>query len=229
MQSTHWLFVTDNIIAFVIFFLSDPMRSRKGYLQVVGEYLKSVWENVWQLATQHEQISTHIVFMTSFISYILSFSLLFLQSPVPPMIVEGSTSNDMVVREGSNVTLVCKAKGYPEPYVRKFIYTIFYRDDFPFLDAHVRLLFLFVFCHFRRKLCYFLLMKWKIDYFGNRCDTLSLLRFWTQFSFIPEKTVNKKQTFSTWNSINISKNLSISQHEVIKYATIRDFYLFNLI
>lgn len=23
----------------------------------------------------------------------------------------------MVVREGSNVTLVCKARGYPEPYV----------------------------------------------------------------------------------------------------------------
>lgn len=36
------------------------------------------------------------------------------------MIVESSTSNDMVVREGSNVTLVCKAKGYPEPYVRNF-------------------------------------------------------------------------------------------------------------
>ncbi|XP_037707950.1 uncharacterized protein LOC119546015 isoform X1 [Drosophila subpulchrella] len=50
---------------------TDPMRSRKGYLQVV----------------------------------------------VPPMIVEGLTSNDMVVREGQNVSLVCKARGYPEPYV----------------------------------------------------------------------------------------------------------------
>uniref|UniRef100_A0A182V4B6 Ig-like domain-containing protein n=1 Tax=Anopheles merus TaxID=30066 RepID=A0A182V4B6_ANOME len=27
------------------------------------------------------------------------------------------TSNDMVVREGTNVTLNCKAKGFPEPYV----------------------------------------------------------------------------------------------------------------
>ncbi|KAI8043662.1 hypothetical protein M5D96_004995 [Drosophila gunungcola] len=36
---------------------------------------------------------------------------------VPPMIVEGLTSNDMVVREGQNVSLVCKARGYPEPYV----------------------------------------------------------------------------------------------------------------
>ncbi|XP_031623128.1 lachesin-like [Contarinia nasturtii] len=50
---------------------TDPMRSRKGYLQVV----------------------------------------------VPPIIVESHTSNDMVVREGSNVSLVCRAKGYPEPYV----------------------------------------------------------------------------------------------------------------
>ncbi|XP_049537768.1 lachesin [Anopheles darlingi] len=50
---------------------TDPMRSRKGYLQVV----------------------------------------------VPPAIVESLTSNDMVVREGTNVTLNCKAKGFPEPYV----------------------------------------------------------------------------------------------------------------
>lgn len=27
------------------------------------------------------------------------------------------TSNDMVVREGTNVSLMCKARGYPEPYV----------------------------------------------------------------------------------------------------------------
>ncbi|XP_059616287.1 lachesin isoform X2 [Phlebotomus argentipes] len=50
---------------------TDPMRSRKGYLQVV----------------------------------------------VPPVILEQYTSNDMVVREGSNVTLNCRARGYPEPYI----------------------------------------------------------------------------------------------------------------
>lgn len=27
------------------------------------------------------------------------------------------TSTDMVVREGTNVTMVCRATGYPEPYV----------------------------------------------------------------------------------------------------------------
>lgn len=36
---------------------------------------------------------------------------------VPPVIIESMTSNDMVVREGTNVSLMCKARGYPEPYV----------------------------------------------------------------------------------------------------------------
>ncbi|XP_065157512.1 neurotrimin-like isoform X2 [Atheta coriaria] len=50
---------------------TDPMRSRKGYLQVV----------------------------------------------VPPSIVDRETSSDMVVLESTNVSLTCKATGYPEPYV----------------------------------------------------------------------------------------------------------------
>lgn len=50
---------------------TDPMRFRKGYLQVV----------------------------------------------VPPSIIDNMTSTDMVVREGSDVTLVCRGSGYPEPYV----------------------------------------------------------------------------------------------------------------
>ncbi|PZC86120.1 hypothetical protein B5X24_HaOG213078 [Helicoverpa armigera] len=37
--------------------------------------------------------------------------------PVPPSIIDNMTSTDMVVREGSDVTLVCRASGYPEPYV----------------------------------------------------------------------------------------------------------------
>ena len=36
---------------------------------------------------------------------------------VPPTIVDRDTSTDMVVRETANVTLNCKATGYPEPYV----------------------------------------------------------------------------------------------------------------
>ncbi|XP_044018240.1 lachesin-like isoform X2 [Aphidius gifuensis] len=41
----------------------------------------------------------------------------YLQVVVPPRIIAKETSTDMVVREASNVTLVCKAAGYPEPYV----------------------------------------------------------------------------------------------------------------
>jgi hypothetical protein len=36
---------------------------------------------------------------------------------VPPSIIDKETSTDMVVREASNATLICKAAGYPEPYV----------------------------------------------------------------------------------------------------------------
>ncbi|XP_066994719.2 lachesin-like [Anabrus simplex] len=41
----------------------------------------------------------------------------YLQVVVPPSIVDRETSTDMVVREAANVTLNCKAVGYPEPYV----------------------------------------------------------------------------------------------------------------
>ncbi|XP_046672234.1 lachesin-like isoform X2 [Homalodisca vitripennis] len=41
----------------------------------------------------------------------------YLQVVVPPAIVDKETSTDMVVREAANVTLTCKAVGYPEPYV----------------------------------------------------------------------------------------------------------------
>ncbi|XP_012283439.1 lachesin isoform X2 [Orussus abietinus] len=41
----------------------------------------------------------------------------YLQVTVPPSIVMKDMSTDIVVREASNVTLTCKATGYPEPYV----------------------------------------------------------------------------------------------------------------
>ncbi|XKL62750.1 hypothetical protein PGB90_002583 [Kerria lacca] len=41
----------------------------------------------------------------------------YLQVVVPPMIIDKETSTDMVVREASNATLICRANGYPEPYV----------------------------------------------------------------------------------------------------------------
>lgn len=47
----------------------------------------------------------------------INFLPFYFPSTVPPVIIESATSSDMVVREGTNVTLTCKAKGYPEPYV----------------------------------------------------------------------------------------------------------------
>ena len=37
--------------------------------------------------------------------------------PVPPDILDYMTSTDMIVREGSNVTLRCAAKGSPTPNI----------------------------------------------------------------------------------------------------------------
>nr|XP_022905101.1 lachesin isoform X2 [Onthophagus taurus] len=41
----------------------------------------------------------------------------YLQVVVPPSIIDRETSSDMVVLESTNVSLTCKARGYPEPYV----------------------------------------------------------------------------------------------------------------
>nr|XP_016942904.2 lachesin-like [Drosophila suzukii] len=39
-------------------------------------------------------------------------------SPVPPNIDDALSSSDIIVREGENVTLRCKAKGSPEPTIK---------------------------------------------------------------------------------------------------------------
>ncbi|XP_044757568.1 lachesin-like isoform X1 [Coccinella septempunctata] len=41
----------------------------------------------------------------------------YLQVVVPPSIIDRETSGDMVVLESTNVSLTCKATGYPDPYV----------------------------------------------------------------------------------------------------------------
>jgi neurotrimin len=45
------------------------------------------------------------------------FNSFLIQLTVPPDILDYPTSGDMVVREGSNVTLKCAAEGTPHPSI----------------------------------------------------------------------------------------------------------------
>ena len=67
---------------------TDPMRSKRGYLEVQGR-------------------KTPIKFPKE-ILYSIS---------VPPTIVDGRSSNDLVVREKERVNLTCEARGYPPPQI----------------------------------------------------------------------------------------------------------------
>lgn len=57
----------------------------------------------------------------------------YLDVVIPPDIIDYQTSNDMVVKEGKNVSLTCTATGYPSP-------TIVWRreKDLPLLKANDR-------------------------------------------------------------------------------------------
>lgn len=111
---------------------TDPMRSKKGYLQVVGMFGFHFWQEIKitipNFADEIFIKRLNIVFK-SINKYRLQSKIIhqpfFFSFSVPPLIVESSTSNDMVVREGSNVTLICKARGYPEPYVISHLNELF--------------------------------------------------------------------------------------------------------
>lgn len=36
---------------------------------------------------------------------------------VPPKVIDEESSMDIIVKEGSDMILQCKARGYPEPYI----------------------------------------------------------------------------------------------------------------
>lgn len=36
---------------------------------------------------------------------------------VPPKVIDEESSMDLIVKEGSDMILQCKAQGYPEPYI----------------------------------------------------------------------------------------------------------------
>lgn len=54
---------------------------------------------------------------TSPILDLFIMDLVVLSSTVPPDILDYPTSTDMVVREGTNETLVCAARGSPTPII----------------------------------------------------------------------------------------------------------------
>lgn len=102
------------------------------------------WRSSWSSSLAHRRTETATYILYAFIktaassfivrkgSFVITFNkytalrdihgcsliiLTMLCVPVPPSIVDRETSTDMVVRESANVTLTCKATGYPEPYV----------------------------------------------------------------------------------------------------------------
>ena len=72
---------------------TDPMRSQRGFLEVVGKCPSSGKVEMKRLTSN-------------------------LKLLVPPRIVDNETSSDLVVRENSVVNLTCQAEGWPKPELR---------------------------------------------------------------------------------------------------------------
>lgn len=54
--------------------------------------------------------STKPVSNTRYLLFVLFVS-------VPPKVIDEESSMDLIVKEGSDMLLQCKARGYPEPYI----------------------------------------------------------------------------------------------------------------
>lgn len=78
---------------------TDPMRYQEAYVEVVGKYEFSYF------------------FPFEKLTGILFFSNVLFVCLVPPDIIDGESSTDTVVREGSNVSLTCAASGHPQPHI----------------------------------------------------------------------------------------------------------------
>ncbi len=85
-------------------------KTQFGYLHVVGEN-----PIIPTLSIKKTDIPQKIiVFFHHFIDNIFHWIFIL----VPPNILDESTSSDLVVREGANVTLKCRAQGSPPPSIR---------------------------------------------------------------------------------------------------------------
>ncbi|KAK2583266.1 hypothetical protein KPH14_009276 [Odynerus spinipes] len=71
----------------------------------------------WSLQIRNTQESDRGWYMCQVNTNPMRYIQGYLQVHVPPSIIDKDTSTDMVVREATNVTLTCKAKGYPTPFI----------------------------------------------------------------------------------------------------------------
>ncbi|XP_064474479.1 protein amalgam-like isoform X2 [Ornithodoros turicata] len=71
----------------------------------------------WELVIKNAQESDRGGYMCQINTVPMLSQIGYLDVLVPPDIVGSQSSSDVLVREGSNVTLVCRAKGYPAPQI----------------------------------------------------------------------------------------------------------------
>ncbi|XP_076336551.1 lachesin-like isoform X2 [Tachypleus tridentatus] len=71
----------------------------------------------WILHIKNAQESDRGLYMCQINTVPMKSQIGYLDVVVPPVIVDGESSSDELVREGFNITLSCRAKGYPTPTV----------------------------------------------------------------------------------------------------------------
>lgn len=74
-------------------------------------------DSTWLLVIEGVRESDRGAYMCQINTIPMRSQIGFLDVLVPPDIVGSKSSSDVLVREGSNVTLVCRAKGYPAPQI----------------------------------------------------------------------------------------------------------------
>lgn len=71
----------------------------------------------WYLHINNVQESDRGFYMCQINTVPMKSQMGFLEVVVSPEILDNQTSSDMVVREGANVSLTCRASGYPTPFI----------------------------------------------------------------------------------------------------------------
>lgn len=109
-------------------------KTQFGYLHVVGKQINNVQSSLlleflrvvdfpgiclsWEIANAN-QLTRKFFFFQMLIETNVIFTLE--KNTVPPNIDDAQTSTDVVVREGANVTLRCRAHGSPPPTIRWWV------------------------------------------------------------------------------------------------------------